>query len=63
MKRRDLIKRLSVIAQQRGESFSVSEGGRHSKVKIGSTLVIVPRHSEINEITARAILRQAKGEA
>ena len=40
--------------------FDVTEGGSHSKVWIGERFVTVPRHNEINELTARAILRDAK---
>lgn len=34
------------------------EGAKHTKVVIGEARTVVPRHSEINERTARAILRQ-----
>ena len=36
----------------------VSEGGSHTKVQIGDKRTVVPRHNEINEITARKILQQ-----
>lgn len=35
-----------------------TEGGSHTKVSIGENHTVVPRHNEINEITARAILKQ-----
>lgn len=34
------------------------EGGSHTKVVIGNRATVVARHNEINEITARAILKQ-----
>jgi mRNA interferase HicA len=35
-----------------------TEGGNHTKVIIGNRTEMVPRHSEINEMTAKAIIRQ-----
>lgn len=52
---------MSVLAQHaRGldQDLVLTEGGRHTKVQIGDRRSVVPRHTEINEITARAILRQ-----
>nr|WP_281177461.1 hypothetical protein [Janibacter limosus] len=34
------------------------EGGSHTKVSIGVRTTVSPRHSEINERTARAVLKQ-----
>ena len=36
----------------------VTEGGNHTKVKVGDNRTTVPRHNEVNEITAKAILKQ-----
>lgn len=58
MKRRDLIKKLETEAQRRGETLEMVEGGSHTKVRIGKDVSVVPRHSEINEITAKEILKQ-----
>ena len=55
-----MIKQLRQIAKDKGVPFDVTEGGSHSKVWIGKRFVTVPRHNEINELTARAILRDAK---
>ena len=33
------------------------EGGNHTKVTIGPLHSTIPRHSEINEITARSIIK------
>lgn len=37
-----------------------SEGGKHTKFYIDGKRVIVPRHNEINEMTAQAILKQCE---
>lgn len=58
MKRRDLIKRLSKHARATGHELVLDEGGKHTKVTIGDRQTTVPRHGEINELTARGILRQ-----
>ena len=55
MKKRDLVKRVQEIGAEK-----MNEGGKHEiwKSKNGGRFTI-PRHSEINEITAQAILKQA----
>ncbi|MGC4745417.1 type II toxin-antitoxin system HicA family toxin [Micromonospora sp. DT201] len=35
----------------------VREGGSHTIYRYGPQNVVIPRHKEINEITARGILR------
>lgn len=35
-----------------------TEGGSHTKVVVGDRRTVVPRHNEINEITAKQILKQ-----
>ena len=58
MKRRDLIKKLKAQAKSEGKALVEVEGARHTKVSIGDKHSVVPRHKEINEITAQAILNQ-----
>lgn len=58
MKRTDLVKRLRKIAKTQGSELILTEGGSHTKVRIGERVTVIPRHSEINEITAKAIIRQ-----
>lgn len=41
-----------------GLPLDVTEGANHTKVRIGDLRTTVPRHREINEVTARAILKQ-----
>jgi predicted RNA binding protein YcfA (HicA-like mRNA interferase family) len=61
MKRRDLLKKLERIAKDRGEAVEYREGGSHTVVKVGDKQTVVPRHSEINEITAKKIIKQIGG--
>lgn len=60
VKRNDLLRRLAAIARQRGEALTLVEGGHHTKARIGATLLIVPRHKDINEIAAKSIIRKAE---
>lgn len=62
MKRADLMKQLRDFARDTGQPYSETEGGSHTKVTIGNRRTVVPRHREINEITAKSILKQVKGE-
>lgn len=56
------MKRLSKIAKDKGETLEVvREGGSHTVVRIGQTQTVVPRHNEINEHTARGIIRTMEG--
>jgi mRNA interferase HicA len=56
MKRRELEQRL----EQLGWRLS-RHGGRHDVWRRGERELAVPRHREINEYTARAILKEAGG--
>lgn len=51
------MKRLNEIAKDKGESLDTREGGSHTVVKIGDRQTTVPRHNEINEITAKSIIK------
>ena len=53
MKRKDLIKKL----EEAGFVFD-RHGGSHDLYKRGEDVEIIPRHKEINEQTARGILRK-----
>lgn len=52
MKRRALIKRLKMAAQQQHLIFQVVELHRHTAVRIGRTTRTIGRHNEIDEVTA-----------
>jgi hypothetical protein len=58
VKRRDLLKKIGSKAKAKSLTVEMTEGGSHTKVKIGAKQTVVPRHAEINEITAKAILDQ-----
>lgn len=53
MKRRDRIK----ILEKAGFQFK-EHGGNHDTYKQGSDTEQVPRHKEINEITAKQIIKK-----
>lgn len=55
------MKRLAAIAKTEALPLAITEGGSHTRVQLGDRVTYVPRHAEINEITAQAILKQAKG--
>jgi mRNA interferase HicA len=56
MKRRELEKRLQSFGWK-----MIRRGGRHDIWAKSEYEIAVPRHSEINEYTAKAILRSAEG--
>lgn len=56
------MKKLKAIAKAKGLTLEVTEGGSHTKVKIGDRQTIVARHSEINEMTAKGLLKFMEGE-
>jgi mRNA interferase HicA len=63
VKRVDLIKKVTVAAREAGKDFTlVREGGSHSIFRCGRQNVVVPRHLEINELTARRIMRDLDDE-
>ena len=57
MKRKELEKRLNRLAKDHRATAIWTEGGSHSKVSINGIETTVPRHSEINELTAKGIIR------
>lgn len=63
MRRTELIKRIGKIAKAKGVVAEYTEGAKHTKVSLGDKQTTIPRHTEINELTARAILRSLEGES
>jgi mRNA interferase HicA len=58
VKRVELLKTIRKAAKIGGVEFVlVREGSEHSVYRYGTQQVVVPRHRELNEITARAILK------
>ena len=63
MKRVDLIRRIGVAARDAGLTWSlVRQGSKHELWELGGRQITIPRHREINEITARAIVRALEAE-
>ena len=60
MKRRDLIKQLELEAKACGLDFLLTEGSRHTHVQFGKFRTEVPRHTEVSERLAQAILKKAR---
>lgn len=56
------MKRLALIAKQRGEELVVAEGTNHTRVRIGQKMTMVPRQREVSEGTARGIIRKMEEE-
>ncbi|MCI6573624.1 MAG: hypothetical protein PT944_00840 [Actinomycetaceae bacterium] len=54
------MKQLKQIAVERDLPITISEGGAHTKVRIGNRFMMVPRHREIKETTANGILKEAQ---
>lgn len=52
MKYSDLVKML----REQGATFT--EGAKHTKVYLNGKKSTIPRHREVNEITAKAIIKQ-----
>lgn len=61
MKRRELIKRINKIAKQQHLDAIYTEGGSHTHIRIGDKQTTIPRHNEINELTARGIIKYLEG--
>lgn len=51
------MRKLRDIARERRVEMEIEEGGRHTKVRIEDRTTVVPRHNEINEHTARSIIK------
>lgn len=66
MKRRDLLASIATAARGAGiewEMVHVSGRGDHEKWRLGHTVqVAIPRHREVNELTARSILQATESE-
>ncbi len=61
MKKRDVIKRLRAIAKVASTDLEfVREGSNHEVWAIGGERLVIPRHREINEHTARGIIKRAE---
>ena len=58
MKRKALEKQLAKNAKEAGTTWEfVREGANHSVWSFGGMLITIPRHNDINELTAKGILK------
>ena len=59
MKRRELLKQLVLLAREAGVTFEFARhGGEHDLYYLHERAVWIPRHAEINELTARGELKK-----
>ena len=61
MKHGEVIRRVNRIAKAKGLKAVYTEGAKHTHVVLGARWTTIPRHSDINEYTARAILDYLAG--
>jgi len=52
------MKHLQKAAKDRGVEFVEKEGANHTRVWVGENNTTVPRHSEIDDLLARKIMKQ-----
>ena len=52
-----MLRRIRRRARELGRVVTESEGGRHTKLTVGNTKLIIGRHRELKPGEARAILR------
>ena len=63
MKRRDLLQMLASAARSRGLSWVlVRQGSEHEVWALDGRRITIPRHREINELTARGIMKALEEE-
>lgn len=61
MKNGVLLQKLRKIAKDKGLTLTLlRHGANHDLYELGAVRLVVPRHPEINEITAHSILKEAK---
>lgn len=57
MRQRDLLKKISKAAKRAGTDFEfVRHGAAHDIYRCGGQQFSIPRHTEINELTAKGIM-------
>jgi hypothetical protein len=63
VKRRDLLQKIGQAARATGRTWHLErQGAEHEVWALSGRQITIPRHREIKEITARAILRQLEEE-
>lgn len=60
MKQRDILKALRKMAKEAGVEFVlVRNGANHDIYRLSDLAITMPRHTEVNELTAKGILKDA----
>ena len=63
MKYRDLIRKIRKAASEQGIPFEMQrQRGSHQMWTCGSTPVVIPKHGEVNEMTAQSIFKALEAE-
>lgn len=63
MKYRALVKKIRDEAKAQGVDFEMrSQKGSHQKWDCGNITVVIPKHAEVNEMTAQGILKTLEPE-
>lgn len=62
VKQTEVLKKIRKAAKAQGLTYTEQELTRHLGITVGTTSTTVPRHNEVNEITAQAIFKQLSGE-
>jgi hypothetical protein len=63
VKRRDLLKRIAAKAASANISWVLErEGANHSVYTLGSQTIPVPRHRDINDMTAEGIFKECEAQ-
>lgn len=57
-KRKEILKAIKAHAKANDLDLTITEGGSHTKVTLGDRRTVIGRHTEINELTTRAIYKQ-----
>lgn len=61
MKNAELKKRIAKLAKANGAEWLLTrQGGSHEIYSFNGTMIVIPRHAEINERLAKAIIEQCK---
>jgi mRNA interferase HicA len=64
VKQKALLKSIATLAKEVGVDFDLDrQGANHALYRFDDQLVTVPRHADINEVTAKAILRTVRDKA
>lgn len=62
MKRRELVKRIAQEAKRQHVEWKLArEGANHSVYKLDTTVIPIPRHTELGERLAEDIFKECEG--